>query len=161
MTGVSKSATKAHSEQPAAKLRRSPRKTTAPSSSNESAAASHVEAVANAATASCSSEQVSDVLEDLQCAFDGLQVVSIALRNGVSCMVAGAARGAWWCALAHLCAAERRLTVTGPSAQKWLKRTVALSSEMVPELAWHLWAWGRRPMNVGTPNSQSTILLYP
>ena len=94
MANMSKNAAKSHSEQPA-ELRRSPRKTTAPSSSNESAAASHVDAVANAATDSCSSEHLSDVLEALQCAFDGLQVVSQGLRNVVSCMVAGAARGAW------------------------------------------------------------------
>ena len=92
MVAASKSAKSAHSEQPAAELRRSPRKTTAPSSSNESAAASHVDATANAATASCSFEHLSDVLEALQCAFDGLQVVSKALRNGVCCMVAGGSR---------------------------------------------------------------------
>ena len=48
--------------------------------------------MANDAAASCSSEQMSDVLEALQCASDGLQVVNKALRNGLGCMVAGAAR---------------------------------------------------------------------
>ena len=124
MVGASKDAKGVHSEQPAAELRRSPRKTTAPSSSNESAAASHVDAAANAATASCSSEQLSDFLEALQCAFDGLQVVSKALRNGVSCMVAGAAV-ADRSARQRSPAAQRRLTLTPPSAQKRLKRTVA------------------------------------
>jgi hypothetical protein len=55
MLGTSQNAQNAHSEQPAAELRRSPRKAAAPSSSTESAARCSDDAAANA---SCSSEQL-------------------------------------------------------------------------------------------------------
>ena len=58
MLGNSTNARSAHSEQPAAELRRSPRKAAALSSSTESAVRSSDDAAANVATASCSSEQL-------------------------------------------------------------------------------------------------------
>ena len=58
MVGASKSAPNAHSQQPEAELRRSPRKAAAPSSSAESAAPFSVDVVSNIAAASCSSEQL-------------------------------------------------------------------------------------------------------
>ena len=56
--GTSKSAQSAHSEQPAAELRRSPHKAAPQSSSTQSAAPSRDDAAASVATASGSSEQL-------------------------------------------------------------------------------------------------------